>query len=1021
MPGDWDGGWRRAAPPLLTLSRAPLGVSDGLAFRSGLAAWQNPSFDSGMGHALLPTAPTGLVHGATRPATPRTTDSGGGPLLLRAVRADGTPEPPHAPAAPDSGPPARPSSGGRGTAASSSSRSGGPRGTAAPSEGRSASGRPPSRDLSLTTSPAVLSAPEPAAVQRAAAASADGGGTSATAPVPLVRRVAVVPVAPRTREAFAPRPATGPARTTATETGVARESSPRVKGDVRGSTARGSTAREGAASSGARVAPGGGRSQPSSPPVVRPRPVGARLTVARRVPGTARPVPALRPAAPAAPRQDRTTAATDAPPATPPGHAEPTGTAASDPAAPSPAVQRAAARTVLGAPLPELPPTASTTPTSTTPTTGTPSPAPGAGLPIVQRQTEGTPRDMSGVSASDPVSPGRSGAGARARGGLGAPLSAMPASATPPAGSTASGARPGRPAPGPGVQRAPAPPAGERPSPAAPRADASAPEAPLLGATDVQRRITDHPASPGADRTDRTPGGAPVVRTPGSAAPPSGGAPRLAAGREAVGPHTAPGGSGSTSPVPVVVARAVSGPGTHPPGAAPGSGGDRSGTAGPPPTPAPASTTGPKPNTGPKATTGSKPTAGRQAGPGPKPGTAAQRAAGPSGTVRASDTPGTGLRPTSGSASRIGAGGGRPAFAPYLGSPANGPVPVARRTIALLPARPLRLSTGAAEGLAPSAASRAVSGPPVVAARWNTARDAPGGPAHASPPGGGGASAPVQRTASPVQRTASASVRGAGTASVQRAASASVRGAGAAPVQRTASAPVRGAAAASVQRAASPPRGLPASGAVPPPSTRPDAPGPFAAPTVQRAATAPGPWPAAGGAVAGAPAGGAQVPVVRLAPPGGGTSAAPARSLPVAPPQAPPVTHGPSAPGTPAPGAPVPVVRPRGVTAAAPSSGGGTAPRIQRAVPDTGRSASATPAVPVKEVPARGKQASSSAPAAAGRSTGRNTGRDAEPAQDPGLDLDDLARRLLDPMARLLRTELRRGRERTGRPYDGRR
>ncbi|WP_277347721.1 hypothetical protein [Streptomyces barkulensis] len=41
--------------------------------------------------------------------------------------------------------------------------------------------------------------------------------------------------------------------------------------------------------------------------------------------------------------------------------------------------------------------------------------------------------------------------------------------------------------------------------------------------------------------------------------------------------------------------------------------------------------------------------------------------------------------------------------------------------------------------------------------------------------------------------------------------------------------------------------------------------------------------------------------------------------------------------------------------------------------------------------------------------------------QDPGLDLDDLARRLLDPMARLLRTELRRGRERTGRPYDGRR
>ncbi|MFJ9692374.1 hypothetical protein [Kitasatospora sp. NPDC101183] len=36
-------------------------------------------------------------------------------------------------------------------------------------------------------------------------------------------------------------------------------------------------------------------------------------------------------------------------------------------------------------------------------------------------------------------------------------------------------------------------------------------------------------------------------------------------------------------------------------------------------------------------------------------------------------------------------------------------------------------------------------------------------------------------------------------------------------------------------------------------------------------------------------------------------------------------------------------------------------------------------------------------------------------------DLDELARRLVEPLARLLRTDLRRGRERTGRPYDGRR
>jgi syndecan 1 len=39
----------------------------------------------------------------------------------------------------------------------------------------------------------------------------------------------------------------------------------------------------------------------------------------------------------------------------------------------------------------------------------------------------------------------------------------------------------------------------------------------------------------------------------------------------------------------------------------------------------------------------------------------------------------------------------------------------------------------------------------------------------------------------------------------------------------------------------------------------------------------------------------------------------------------------------------------------------------------------------------------------------------------PPLDLDAMARRLIEPVARLLRTELRRGRERAGRPHDGRR
>ncbi|WNI24050.1 hypothetical protein [Streptomyces sp. ITFR-16] len=46
------------------------------------------------------------------------------------------------------------------------------------------------------------------------------------------------------------------------------------------------------------------------------------------------------------------------------------------------------------------------------------------------------------------------------------------------------------------------------------------------------------------------------------------------------------------------------------------------------------------------------------------------------------------------------------------------------------------------------------------------------------------------------------------------------------------------------------------------------------------------------------------------------------------------------------------------------------------------------------------------------------------PAPQPapaGPDIEELARRLLDPVSRLLRADLRRGRERTGRLYDGRR
>jgi syndecan 1 len=130
------------------------------------------------------------------------------------------------------------------------------------------------------------------------------------------------------------------------------------------------------------------------------------------------------------------------------------------------------------------------------------------------------------------------------------------------------------------------------------------------------------------------------------------------------------------------------------------------------------------------------------------------------------------------------------------------------------------------------------------------------------------------------------------------------------------------------------------------------------------------------------------------------------------------------------------VVRPRTVTAA--GGTGEAALAVQRDARGRTRSSSAPPApsagAPAKDVPAPGRKRSSSAapaaPAATASATsaasatasGRNAARRTEtPQDDPGLDLDDLARRLLDPVARLLRTELRRGRDRTGRPYDGRR
>ncbi|GAA4525399.1 hypothetical protein [Amycolatopsis samaneae] len=67
-PSTTDGGWRAAGPMTPTVRRAPA-VSDPLAFRDRLAAWQNPSFRTELGHAVSPAAPSGLGRGLARPRT----------------------------------------------------------------------------------------------------------------------------------------------------------------------------------------------------------------------------------------------------------------------------------------------------------------------------------------------------------------------------------------------------------------------------------------------------------------------------------------------------------------------------------------------------------------------------------------------------------------------------------------------------------------------------------------------------------------------------------------------------------------------------------------------------------------------------------------------------------------------------------------------------------------------------------------------------------------------------------------
>ncbi|MFD4941867.1 hypothetical protein ACFVYE_09080 [Streptomyces sp. NPDC058239] len=101
--------------------------------------------------------------------------------------------------------------------------------------------------------------------------------------------------------------------------------------------------------------------------------------------------------------------------------------------------------------------------------------------------------------------------------------------------------------------------------------------------------------------------------------------------------------------------------------------------------------------------------------------------------------------------------------------------------------------------------------------------------------------------------------------------------------------------------------------------------------------------------------------------------------------------------------------------APAPATGAGvsgsTAEVLQRAAADAGITGVPVRAAPVKPAAPTGRTGPAGSATADPPAANRVT----------GADIEELARRLLDPVSRLIRADMRRGRERTGRLYDGRR
>ncbi|MFF2324777.1 MULTISPECIES: hypothetical protein [unclassified Streptomyces] len=916
----WDGGWQRVAPPTVTVARSSIGVSDGLRFRSGLASWQNMAFGGELGHAVMPSAPVGLIHGVARPGGARPT-SPGGPLLLRAARtgADGQANP--APA------------------------------TAGDAAGRGASDRQP----------------RPTPVQR----------SSGTTPPDSSRHAS-----PKRQATTGTAPATGTATATGPAPSVA--SAPQHPADTAATQAD---------------------LRRTRPAVVRPRRTAPPLIVARRPAIPLRHITGIPPAAAVAPATPVTGAA-----ARQPAPDRPSGPDQAIPAVPPHrAADRPAAETVrpaLGSPLRELP--AGAAPLGPAAQGGAVPTGPqghqAAGMPVVQRQAP----DAAAPSVSAPSTEGarpsaRQQPTAEAQGPKTATTPRLP-SPNPSAPESTP-----RQEPPSGPERRQHPGARRPSEPSAPP-EAARPGQPDRPGSHARTRGGIGLPLPSLPPTARVRNDAPLLGDRRRAQPGTTDARRggTSAGEPVVPPPA------TLPPATPVNATSVNAPSPMPVRSTP--------------VPAPAASV-PRPDTVQRAADSSGTPAS-----GPTPSAArpqaVQRAVGTTGTPAAAPSPAAPAGPVRvrriateregrGAPGRITGSGTQP--------------PTVQRSRTLLAGRALTVRTGSGEGF--SGPTAAATARPVVAATWRRDVRQPGsgasepgspGPGPAAHPTASGAAArpttphPGARPAEPVSpRLTRAS--GSGPAPRRPSRDGTVQRS---PQDNPTPGIARNTMPAGPAAAGAPGRGPGAgrAGGGPPADDSslrlvrrsahegaavPPSPAPRQDPSAPSASSFKEPVPSA------APS----VPVVRPHPSASarpGVAAVPVQrmAMPVVPESAGPAVTAPVAGDGAAPGAPPRLAVRVPQRAPAPASGTGgpadTARTVQRRAADAGIAG-----VPVKAAPAK--------PAAPSARTGPADSEAPATSRINGADIEELARRLLDPVSRLIRADLRRGRERAGRLYDGRR